>query len=356
MPTSNEKFRKLLAAYEDEVQRKQHKMGKRVDPADEVHPNWITGFCSFLRGQTMVWSPSFEVIGTYAPATRAWSWGFADVGLDWRMRTRMEEVRKQGRSWGIDVMFADGLTLADEQQAWELATVAAAVTRADGITTFVQGDLTRFFALFDGPPVSRSSMSMRALRESQWNMQAVAPPSSQSSPALRRVNTPMSPSSQSSPALLRRNTPMPASQPPPMGWVGGTLPAGASSPPPASLRDAGPRDPNEREPTLASRTEVAQRLFEAVPYVHQGQLGVVSLLVRAVPPSGPVGTVNLDFKMVLKPANGGPDILLAPTAPLHDSLVALWNRCRDRGAGYRFLTARVENGPAGLTNNVSLEW
>jgi len=359
MPTSIEKFRKLLAAYEDEVQRKQHKMSKRVDPRDEVQPNWITGFLTFLRGQTVVWSPSFEVIGTFDPAARTWAWSFADPAVDWKVRTRMEEVRKQGMQWGIDLMASDQLTLADEQQAWELATVAAAVTRADGIHRLVSGDVIRFLALFDGPPASRSSTSMRAVRESQLNMPAVRLPSgpppgqtsptSQSSPALRRIGTPMPASS--SPALRRMNTPMPSSTPAPSGWVGGSLPASQQAPL-SSVRPG----PEDREPTLATRTEIGQRMFEAVPYMHQPQVGVVNLLARAVAPTGPVGTVALDWKITLRPANGGADVLLAPTAPLQDALVGLWNRCRDRGAGYRFLTARMENGPSGLVTNVQLEW
>lgn len=350
MPTSIEKFRKLLAAYEDEVHRKQLKMGKRVDPRDEVQPNWLTGFCTFLRGQTVVWSPSFEVIGTYLPGARAWTWGFADPTIDWRVRTRMEEVRKQGIAWGIDLMSAESLTLGDEQQAWELATVAAAVTRADGIQRLVSADAIRFLALFDGPPASRSSTSMRAIRESQMNMQAVqlpsVPPSSQSSPALRRIGTPVPASS--GPALRRMNTPMPASAPPSSGWVGGSLPASQVRAPLSATED--------REPTLASRTEIGQRMFEAVPYLHQPHVGIIQLLARAVAPTGPVGTVSLDLKLTLKPTNGGPDVLLAPTVALHDALVALWNRCRDRGAGYRFLTARAENTGAGLATNVQLEW
>lgn len=349
MPTSIEKFRKLLAAYEDEVQRKQHKMAKRVDPRDEVQPNWITGFCTFLRGQTVVWSPSFEVIGTYSPAGRTWTWGFGDPTIDWRVRTRMEEVRKQGTAWGIDLMSAESLSLGEEQQAWELATVAAAVTRADGIQRLDTGDVVRFLALFDGPPASRSSTSMRAIRESQMNMQAVrvpsTPPTSQSSAALRRVGTPIP---ASSPALRRMNTPMPASASPPSGWVGGSLPASQTRAPLSATED--------REPTLASRTEIGQRMFEAVPYLHQPHVGTLQLLARAVAPTGPVGTVSLDLKLTLKPSNGGPDVLLAPTAPLHDALVALWNRCRDRGAGYRFLTARAENTGAGLATHIQLEW
>ena len=141
---------------------------------------------------------------------------------------------------------------------------------------------------------------------------------------------------------------MPAPMGPASGWVGGSLPA-ASQPPVSSARE-------DREPTLASRNELAQRMLEAVPYMHQGHIGAVHLLARAVAPTGPVGTVSLDLKLTLKVSNGGADVLLQPTAALHDALVALWNRCRDRGAGYRFLTARAENGPTGMIGNVQLEW
>ncbi|MBI2393152.1 MAG: hypothetical protein HYV09_26440 [Deltaproteobacteria bacterium] len=335
MPTSTEKFQKLLAAYEDEVQRKQHKMGRRVDPRDEVQPNWITGYCTFLRGQTVVWSPSFELIGTWRPSTGSWLWGFADPSVEWKLRTRMEEVRKQGASWGIDMLVHETLTLASEQQAWELATVATAVTRADAMYRLQEADEQRFLALFDGPPASRSSTSMRALRESQMNMPAVQIPPNPASPALRRLATPM-----------------PASSP--GGWhgPGGSLPASSVSAPASSA----PAPSSEREPTAATHAEIAQRLFDVVPYIHQQHIGTITLLARAVPPTGPIGSVAFDLKLTLRPSTGGPDVHLQPTAALHDALVSLWMRCRDRGAGYRFITARLENGPQGLVPHIVLEW
>lgn len=333
MPTSTEKFQKLLAAYEDEVQRKQHKMGRRVDPRDEVQPNWITGYCTFLRGQTVVWSPSFELIGTWRPSTGAWLWGFADAGVDWKVRSRMEEVRKQGASWGIDMLVQETLTLASEQQAWELATVATALTRADAMYRLQDADEQRFLALFDGPPASRSSTTMRALRESQMNIPAVQIPPSTASPALRRLATPM-PSSSTSPAS---------------GWH---APPASVGGPASSI----PASSGEREPTAATHAELGQRMFDAVPYMHQQHVGTVTLLARAVPPTGPIGSVSFDLKLTLRPSTGGADVHLQPTAALHDALVSLWMRCRDRGAGYRFITARLENGPQGLVPHVVLEW
>jgi hypothetical protein len=329
MTTSFEKFRKLLAAYEDEVQRKQHKMGKRVDPRDEAQPNWTTGYLTFLRGQTVVWSPSFELIGTYTPSSGAWLWGWADLSIEAKLKTRVDVVRSQGSQWGIDVMTSEALTIENEQQAWELATITTALARADGMYRIVDGDQQRFVALFDGPPASRSSTSMRAIRESQIGMQAVSIPPN-----------PL-------PALGRQNTPMPRS-----GWQTG--PSSSMSSPPASTSSP---LPNEPEPTAATRQQIAQRLYEALPYVHQQQVGVVTMLARATPPNGPVGTVSLDVRITLKPNTGSAEIAVPTTGSLNDALVALWMRCRDKtGTPYRFATAKLEQTPQGLVPQVSLEW
>lgn len=341
MTTSFDKFRKLLAAYEDEVQRKQHKMGKRVDPRDEVQPNLATGYCTFLRGQQVVWSPSFEVIGTWDSAAGTWLWGWADASLEPKLRTRVDEVRKQGGQWGIDVMTTESLAVASEQQAWELAVVATAVSRADAMYRLIEGTTQRFLALYEGPPASRSSTTMRALRDSQMSMPAIPQP-----PALGRLAA-------GAPALGRQPTGAPAL---------GRQPTGAG---PAVERPAGAArtpgsvapPPGEREPTAATQAEIGQRLADAVPWAHKTHVGAIHLLARAVPPSGPVGSVGLDLKISLRPSTGDPEVALSPTPALEDTLVSLWMRCRDQqGAGFRYLTARHEPSPSGPVTTVSLEW
>lgn len=329
MTTSFDKFRKLLAAYEDEVQRKQHKMGKRVDPRDEAQPNWTTGYLTFLRGQTVMWSPSFELIGTYSPGNGAWLWGWADATVEPKLKTRVDVVRSQGAQWGIDVMTSEALTIDNEQQAWELATITTALARADAMYRIVEGEHQRFVALFDGPPASRSSTSMRAVRESSMGFPA--------------VNIPPNPV----PALSRQNTPMPRSA---HTWQQGGVPIQSSQV--AST----PQSSGDREPTAQTRQEIAQRLYEAVPYVHQQQLGVLTMMARATPPSGPVGTVLLDVKITLRSLSGA-EVQIATTGALNDALVALWMRCRERtGAPYRFATAKLEQTAQGLIPSVSLEW
>jgi hypothetical protein len=329
MTTSFEKFRKLLAAYEDEVQRKQQKMGKKVAPTDEAQPSWTTGYLTFLRGQNVVWSPSFEVIGTFTPGSGAWLWGWADLQLDPKLKTRVDVVRSQGAQWGIDVMTTEALALESEQQAWELAMVATALTRADAMHRVDDGQHQRYLALFDGPPASRSSTSMRAIRESQMNIPA--------------VNVPANPL----PALGRQTTPMPRS-----GHTWQATPA-----PTSSVVSAPASSTPEREPTQATRQEIAQRLYEAVPYVHQQQLGSLTMMARAIPPNGPVGSVGIDVRITLRQAHGPGEVQIATTGALNDALVNLWMRCRDRmGTPYRFVTAKLEQTPQGLVPTVSLEW
>ena len=345
MTTSFDKFRKLLAAYEDEVQRKQHKMGKRVDPRDDAQPSWSTGYLTFLRGQNVVWSPSFELIGTYTPTSGSWLWGWADPSIDQRLKTRLDLVRSQGAQWGIDVMTTEALTIENEQQAWELATVATAVSRADAMYRIVDGEQQKYVALFDGPPTSRSSTSMRAIRDSQLGMHAVNIPHNPM-PALGRQNTPMPRASQTWQAASV-STPVvsPSTHP-------GVLP----STHPGALPSTAPRA-DEREPTQATRQEIAQRLYEALPYIQQQQLGVLTMMARAIPPNGPVGSVGLDVRITLRPAHGGADVEIATTGALNDALVGLWMRCRERlGTPYRFVTAKLEQSPQGLVPNVSLEW
>ena len=311
--TSADKFKKLLAAYEDEVQRKQHKMGKRVDPRDVVEPKPATGYCSFLRGQQVIWSPSYEVIGTLTPATGTWLWGWADPSVDQRLATRVEAVRQQGQQWGIEVLHEPTSTLAAEQQAWELATIAVAISRADAMVRVPDANETRWLALFDGPAPSRSSASMRANRDSQLapgRMSAVAPPV-----------RPLSTSVPAKPGLQRTPT-------------GG----------------------DEAEPTGATRAEIGQRLFELVPYALQAQLGAVQLRAQATPPSGPIGTVTMRCELTLHPAQpGSAPVPLNPSHALEEALVGLWMRCRDRQAPFRFASARFENGPQGFITQVFLE-
>jgi hypothetical protein len=354
MTTPEEKFRKLLAAYEDEVQRKQHKMGKKVDPTDEAQPNPSSGYCTFLRhGQQVVWSPSFDIIGTFDEATSSWTWGWADQTLDPRIRSRMDGVRKQGVTWGIDTLTNGLMTLASEQQAWELATVATAVSNADAMYRLIEaregGRRIRFLALFDGPPPSRSTL-IRAPSSSNIPVAIVrntpypgiANPTgspvvsrrdssaSGSNPALQRVST--------NPGLQRVQT-RPTSNVPPKMAISPTT-ANASGP----------------EPTDATRAEIGQRMFETMTTSQQGELGTVNLLARALPPSGPLGSVALETKIVLKPRNG-PEEALAGNPQLNDALVALWNRCRDRnGNPYKFATARLESSPQGLVTHVFLEF
>jgi hypothetical protein len=330
MPTAEEKFHKLLAAYEDEVQRKQHKMGKRVDPTDVPSPNPASGYCTFLRaGQQVIWSPSFEVIGTFDTSNNQWTWGWADQTLEPKIRTRVDEVRKQGTAWGIDLLTNGLLTLTGEAQAWELSTVATAISNADAMYRLVDGPIFRFLALFDGPPPSRSQ-SIRA------------PGSSASMPA---VSVPASP---------RAITPYPgvASQ--------RSLPASrVSNPNPALARQLTPMPvdrPNDKEPTDATRAELGRLLYMNMTTSQQAELVTLNLVARASPPTGPVGSASIDARLTLKPRNG-PEQTLTASVALQEALVALWSRSRDRnGAPYRFVTARLETGPQGLVTNVFLEF
>jgi hypothetical protein len=321
MATPQEKFKKLLAAYEDEVQRKQHKMGKKIDPRDVIQPDWTTGYATFMRGNQPIWGPSFEEIGVYTPSSGAWLWGWADPNLDIKVKTRVDEVRKQGIAWGIDVLSTETLMLESEQQAWELATVATAVTRADAMYRIVEAEAQRFLALFEGPPASRSSMSMRAIRPETGSVPPPRIPSGQM-PALRQTGTN---------PVITGNSPI--------------------------VRPSSIPAPGEREPTGATRAEIGQRLYEAVPYGQQSLVGAVTMIARAIPPSGPVGSVSFDLRIVLKPSNGAADVTLQPTAALHDALVSLWMRCRDRyGAAWKFASGRVEHGPQGHSTTFDLEW
>ena len=337
MPTAEEKFHKLLAAYEDEVQRKQHKMGKRVDPMDVAQPNPNSGYCTFLRaGQQVVWSPSFEVIGTFDASTNQWAWGWADQTLEPKLRTRVDAVRKQGTEWGIDLLTNGLLTLTGEAQAWELSTVATAISNADAMYRLVDGPMMRFLALFDGPPPSRSQSIRVPTSVSSGSLPAVSVPiaravtpypgtQSQRGMAVRQQPT--------NPALGRQLTPMPVST---------SADRSSSS--------------GDSEPSDATRAELGRLLYMNLTTSQQAELVALNLVARVTPPTGPVGSASVDARLTLKPRNGLEQTLPASTA-LQDALVALWSRARDRnGAPYRFLTARLEPGPQGLVTNVYLEF
>ena len=357
MPTAEEKFRKLLAAYEDEIQRKQHKMGKKVEPTDEAQPNPSSGYCTFLRhGQQVIWSPSFDVIGTFDTGSQMWTWGWADQTLEPRIRSRIDGVRKQGGEWGIDLLTNGMFTIEGELQAWELSTVATAVTHADAMYRVVDGPRIRFLALYDGPPPSRSASLRAAPRaDSQMNIRI---PSSAAMPALGRVNTPYPSSSQRSPgssssrpAASARPPAAPApivratTNPPPMPSIGNV-----TSTPAIPIADA-------TEPSDGTRAEIGQRIFELLTTSQQGALGQVNLMARALPQTGPVGSVQIDSRLILRPRDGIEQTLVASPA-LQDALIALWLRCRDRaGTPYRFVTARLEKAtPGGFATHVFLEY
>jgi hypothetical protein len=276
----------------------------------------------------VIWSPSFDVIGTFDASTNQWTWGWADQTLEPKLRTRVDAVRKQGAEWGIDLLTNGLLTLAGEAQAWELSTVATAISNADAMYRLVDGPIMRFLALFDGPPPSRSQ-SIRAPTSSA-SMPAV------SIPATPRAITPY-PGTQSqrsavrsqptNPALGRQLTPMPVDRP-----------------------------SGDNEPSDATRAELGRLLYMNLTTSQQAELVSLNLVARASPPAGPVGSASVDARLTLKPRNGLEQTLTA-SAALQDALVALWSRARDRnGAPYKFVTARLEPGPQGLVTNVFLEF
>jgi hypothetical protein len=311
MATSEEKFQKLLAAYEDDVQRKQHKMGKRVDPRDQAEPNYASGYCPFLRGgQQVVWAPSFDVIGTFDRASSTWRWGWADDSLPPKVRSRIDAVRKQGEQWGIDVLVADQFVLTGEDQAWNLSVVAVAVASADALHRHDVGNVTRFLALYDAPSPTRSSTSMPAVRGGS------VPPSSNPLRALSRSGT-------------HAIVPTP-------------------TPPPASVRPL-----VEAEPTIATRTEIGGALYQCVPANQLGWLGAVTLQSRVVPPMGPLGAVQVELRVTLLATNGA-EQPLNPTPALHDAIVMAWQRARERGNAFQTLHARLELTTQGWVTSVQL--
>jgi hypothetical protein len=319
MATSEEKFRKLLAAYEDEVQRKQHKMSKKVDPRDQAEPNFISGYCPFLRGgQQVVWAPSFDVIGTFEPSSGSWYWGWAEESLSPKVRTRVEAVRKQGAQWGIDLLVNDPLMLTGEDQAWELSVVSVAVASADALYRWVDGAQIRFLALYDAPAPSRSSASqMPAAGRS-----SSTPSSAPSAPPAAGLRTTRSGSQPSFPAL----TPTP---PPVVPII------------------------TEPEPSSATRAELGTALYQSVPPNQLGWLGAVALVARVTPPAGPLGPAQIELRVTLLASNGA-QLTLAPTPALHDAVVGAWQRGRDRGAPFSGLVARLELTAQGWITTVEL--
>ncbi len=317
MATSEEKFKKLLAAYEDEVQRKQHKMGKKVDPRDQAEPNYLSGYCPFLRGgQQVVWAPSFDVIGTYEAATCTWRWGWSDDTLSVKVRSRIDAVRKQGMQWGIDALVNDSFVLASEDQAWEISVVAVAVASADGLFRHVDGGVTRFLALYDAPVPSRSSASMIPAIPRSTGAGSVPPAVAGGSQSLRRSG---------SHAAIVTGTPAPA--------------AVAAVP--------------EAEPSATTRAELGAALYQAVPPNQLGWLGAVALEARVVPPQGPLGAVQVDLKITLHASNGA-EMPISPTPAVHDAVVAALHRARDRSATFQTIQARLELTPQGWVTTVQL--
>ncbi len=309
MATSEEKFRKLLAAYEDEVKRKQTKMSKRVDPRDQPEPNYLSGYCPFLRGgQQVIWAPSFDVIGTFDAANRTWLWGWADEALSPKVRSRIDAVRKQGAQWGIDALVAEQLALTTEEEAHELSVVAVAVASADALYRHVDGAMTRFLALYDAPVPSRSSASMSAVR---------GPSSSPPNSVMRASRS-------------------------------GMVPLDSATPPPSSVAPV-----PESEPSTATRAEIGAALYQAVPPNQLGWLGAVALAVRLAPPTGPLGTVQVEMRLALLASNGA-EVPLSPTPALHDAVVGAWHRARERGAAFGTMTARLELTPQGWITTVQL--
>lgn len=373
MTTGTEKFRKLLAAYEDEVQRKQHKMGKRVEPTDEPSLNVNSGYCTFLRaGQQVIWSPSFDIIGSFDDATFLWTWSWADE-TDTRNTGRIDSVRRQGQSWGIEQLTTPVLQLHSEQEAWELSIVATAVTNADAMYRLREGKRSRFLALFDGPPPSRSQMLRANRTDSQTGLRtapstpaiaaagmAASPPSIRATPypgtpALGRTPTGNPPISTVPASDARRTSSsrFPAVNPAlgrtPSGQVIRPAIAPKLAPSMTSTSSVGP------EPTDWTKAELGTRIFELMTTSQQGELGSAHLLARAIPPVGPVGTVSFETKLVLRPSNG-PEVPLSASTALLESLAAVFARARERnGAAFQYLTARLEASPQGLVTHVFLE-
>lgn len=415
MGTPDDKFRKLLAAYEDEVQRKQHRMGKRIQPTDEARPNPHSGFCPFHRdGRDVVWSPSFDVIGTYDPHAALWTWGWAETLLDPRARTRIEQVRAQGAMWGMVTLTTPVLPIASEREAWELTIVATAIVSADSMYRYFDpdgpnGEQQRFFALFEGPPPSRSA-SFRAIKGVGREVVDHATSGGPTYPALERfvpvARAPLvstgraSIPGQVSPSTGRFSSIQPRGSTPPHP---GPQPRASSRPPPAtgsvgrfSAIPATPQPPSvrgnpnalradtvppplpggsnvsrpsygsivpmppplageEREPTQATRDELGARVLKAIPPAQHSLLGVATMMARPLSSAPVGGSTTFELRLILKPLVGS-ELTLTPPPQLYEVVSALWQRCLEyENAGFRFLTVRVENGQNGLATLVTLE-
>ncbi|GAC1591221.1 MAG: hypothetical protein NVS3B20_17380 [Polyangiales bacterium] len=289
-----------------------------------------------------MWSPSFDVIGTFEAATGRWTWGWADQTLDARVRTRIEAVKKQALGWGIDALTSGLLVLENEQQAWELSTVAAALSRADAMYRVQDGARTRFLALFDGPPPSRSA-SMRALQRSESSSHAVVRPTSQ---------------------YPHASVPSIAPHPPvPEAFLAATeftsAPSNTANPlfrrdPPATLESV-----EDAEPTQRSRNEIGWQMIANVPLAQRPQVSAMNLLVQAQPPLGSSGGVSLELRLTLwlqPDASPVVEVPLVASAALHEALATLFQRCLERnGTGYRSATVRLVKNADGFATDIVLE-
>ena len=75
---------------------------------------------------------SFRFIGSYAPKSDSWKWGWSNQSITPSLREKSIPLKKLKEITGFDLFGFEGTFDVDEPMAWELAAMATQILGADG--------------------------------------------------------------------------------------------------------------------------------------------------------------------------------------------------------------------------------
>jgi hypothetical protein len=111
------------------------------------YENWYydqnTGELSFSDSNVKKVIIDYEEVGSFSSVSNTWLWSWANLDLEYKIRSQIGQVKKYGKSRGFDKL-TNYKWKADQYDGWEMTAIAAYLMKAKGAYRIPSRDSSLF--------------------------------------------------------------------------------------------------------------------------------------------------------------------------------------------------------------------
>src|SRR5688572_13368538 len=113
----SEKFRRLAALMEPDIQRMLERHAQRTGGHDAVRFDEKSGVVSYQRSGALLWQPRFEKLGEWSNQLAVFRWYWAGMKFGEGPHRRVDIIHREGESYGLLELTIENVNVGSEADA-----------------------------------------------------------------------------------------------------------------------------------------------------------------------------------------------------------------------------------------------